>query len=170
MNKIVVADAGPLIAMASINQIQLISETLGKIIIPQEVAEECLVNDKLPGALAIQKAVKQNSIAIQTVTKPLKNPELLKLVDEGEGAAMTLAVDLKATLLIDEKLGRSVAKNMGLTVIGTGGMLILAKKRNIIHRVYPLIEQLTKNGYRLSHNLVDEILLLANEHHLNHPQ
>lgn len=47
---------------------------------------------------------------------------------------------------------------MGLTVIGTGAVLVAAKSAGLITTVAPYLEHLEKCGYRLSNALVAGIL------------
>jgi len=88
---------------------------------------------------------------------------LLNLLDRGEAEAITLSLHLNIPILIDEKLGRQIAKKNGLSIIGTGGLLISAKKAKLINKVSPLIKKLQENDYYLSKNLTSEILRKANE-------
>ncbi len=54
------------------------------------------------------------------------------MLDEGESAAIRLALKLSASVLMDEKSGRKIATNLGLHVIGSAGVLVAAKKRGLI--------------------------------------
>ncbi len=55
--KLIVCDAGPLIALGKINQLQLLNHLYTEIYVPNVVLEECLVNEMLPGAQAIKIAL-----------------------------------------------------------------------------------------------------------------
>ncbi|MGJ3251131.1 MAG: DUF3368 domain-containing protein [Elainellaceae cyanobacterium] len=49
-----------------------------------------------------------------------------------EAEAIALAVDVEATrLLIDERLGRQAAKDLGLEITGVLGILLLAKRQKM---------------------------------------
>jgi len=50
-----------------------------------------------------------------------------------------------------------------VTVIGTGGLLLLAKREGVIARIAPVIDELASHGYRLSEGLRRELLVLAGE-------
>lgn len=64
-------------------------------------------------------------------------PEL----DHREREALALALETEElNILLDERKARQVTKNLGLQVIGTLGILLLAKNRKIIHQVWPLLD------------------------------
>ncbi|MCI5151329.1 MAG: DUF3368 domain-containing protein [Candidatus Electrothrix sp. MAN1_4] len=91
--------------------------------------------------------------------------ELQRIVDPGEAEAILLAETLNCRfLLIDDRKGRSVAKNRELRVVGVAGILLAAKQQQRIKAVCPLISEMRKIGYRLSPALCREIARLAREH------
>jgi predicted nucleic acid-binding protein len=66
-------------------------------------------------------------------------------------------------LLIDEIVGRRVAKEMGILTIGLIGVLIKAKDLKIIKNVKVILNQLrTKANFYLSNDLYIEILKTVN--------
>lgn len=66
-------------------------------------------------------------------------------------------------MLIDDLKARKIARLRGLKVIGTIGVLLDAKARGHVHEVKPLLEELMKNKIRISEELHDHALELANE-------
>ena len=66
-------------------------------------------------------------------------------------------------MLIDDLKARKIARLRGLKVIGTIGVLLDAKERGRVHEVKPLLEELMKNKIRISEELHDHALELANE-------
>lgn len=163
VKKIVIADASPLIAFGRINSISILTDTLGMVIIPEAVAIECLADTSRPGACEIQKAIQKKIIKVEANPKLEGNHDLLNILGKGEAAAINLAIKLKTGLLIDEKLGRSAAKKLNVKVIGTAGVLLLAKSNNLIDKVSPLIYELRNSGYHLSSELIKEVLKHAKE-------
>ncbi|HLB57996.1 MAG TPA: DUF3368 domain-containing protein [Gammaproteobacteria bacterium] len=161
--KIIIADAGPLIAFGRIHFLELLPKIVGTIIIPKTVATECLADISKPGALAIQKAITKKIIQVHADIKGDAYDELSDILGEGESLAIELALKLKAGLLIDEKLGRSAAQKRHLKIIGTAGVLLLAKQKKLIKKILPVIQELKKAGYYLSPELIKEIAKQAKE-------
>ncbi len=162
-DRIIVADSSPLIAFARINQIQLLSHLFNTILIPQTVAAECLEDISRAGAQDIQKMINKKLITIHPDIDTEIHKNLFDILDQGEIYAIALALKLSASLLIDEKLGRNIAKNLNLKTIGTAGVLLLAKQRKLISKVKPLIEDLKSAGCYLSDALIKEVLKNAKE-------
>ena len=74
--------------------------------------------------------------------------------------ACALAVEAKAKLLlIDEVKGRALAQRLGLKVLGSVGVCVLAKERGLIAAARPLLDDLRHRGGRwFSDALLDEVL------------
>ncbi len=64
-------------------------------------------------------------------------------MDRGEAEAIALAEELGANiLLIDERAGRQVAQERGLTVVGTLSILLSAKQHGLCAQIRPLLDRL----------------------------
>jgi predicted nucleic acid-binding protein len=163
LSNIIIADSSPLIAFGSINQLSILFQVFGHVIIPSVVAEECLLEMARPGALAISGGIDDGLIIIDREQTYLESKELLEILDPGEVAAISLANSFHAPLLIDEKLGRQVATRLGLKIVGTIGVLLLAKQKNIVSEVKPILMSLRNGHYFLSDQLVEEALIRAGE-------
>jgi predicted nucleic acid-binding protein len=72
-------------------------------------------------------------IVEHALTKPL-DPAIARAgLGAGEGEAISLALELDADrVIIDELAGRSLAQHLGLPLIGTLGILLVAKRRSLI--------------------------------------
>ena len=161
MARLIVADAGPLIAFARIEKLALLVEVLGKVLVPEAVIAECLFDAEKPGASAIAKALEKK--VLTRVDDPVPALPLYPLLDPGESAAIRLALKRSIPLLIDEKTGRKIATNLGISVIGTVGVLLVAKKYGHIEAIRPLLDAMRMQGYFVSEALIRAALNRAGE-------
>ena len=85
-------------------------------------------------------------------------------IDAGEAEVFALAVEHDAGLVfLDENKARQKAREIGLTVKGTVGILLEAKKEGLIDVIKPLLIQLRDNGMHLSESLINNALQDAGE-------
>ena len=163
MSKIIVADTGPLIAFARIDRIDLLAKLFGAIIIPQAVADECLIEKHRPGAIVIQQAISEKVVQIYSNPPPTELADLTDILDIGEAAAIKLAFINKCPLIIDKKLGRAVATKLQIKIIGSAGILLLAKQKKVIPLIKPVLLKLKNESYYLADHLINEVLVRAGE-------
>jgi predicted nucleic acid-binding protein len=79
-------------------------------------------------------------------------------LDPGEQAAITLAQTLSADLLIiDERLGRQIAEERGIAIIGTLGILDDAANQGLIN-LAEAIAQLQQTNFRVSRRIIQALL------------
>ena len=91
------------------------------------------------------------------------DPALLVSLDAGEAAAIPLAVRMRATLLVDDADARVVAQARGLAIVGTLGILLLAKRAGHLVAVAPVIARVTELGLYASPELLRRVLRAAGE-------
>jgi len=160
---LVVADTSPLVAISIMELFPVLNELFEQVLVPHAVVLECLHDLSNTQSKAIQRALKNNFI----VEKKVHNTEdcelLGQILDPGEAEAITLAKELNAVALIDERAGRKVARREGLVCIGSLYVLIKAKQAGYIKSVTPLINRLVEHGYYLDQNLIDTVLEVSNE-------
>ena len=155
---IVVPDAGPLISLAGARQLDLLPALYAEVVVPRVVFEEVVVAGAgLTGAREVEAAT---WLRIEDVAP---DPSLLGVLDKGEAAAIPLAQQLGATLLADDADARAVAKERGIIVVGTLGVLLAAKRKRLIAEVAPIIVRMESLGMFVSARLREEVLRLADE-------
>ena len=159
MAGVVVADAGPLIAFSSVNQLELFRKLFGRVVVPTAVVDESLYENR-SGTLSIQEALEEGWL--QRVDKAL-NQELWKAppsLGRGEVAAIDLALQSADSLLIlDDRLARREALHLGVKIVGTVKVLVVAEQSGVIVDAGKVVQQMVDNGYRISLELLEQVRL-----------
>lgn len=85
-------------------------------------------------------------------------------LDAGESEAIVLARESGAKLiLLDDRAARRKARTLGLPMIGTLGVLLMAKDRGLLPLLKPLLDTLQQVGFRMSNDLYQQVLNSAGE-------
>ena len=157
-----IADSGPLIALAKLGLLDLPVRLFGRAAMPETVFAECLAQGWLADAQAIRGAVDAGHLEVMADLAWPADGEAPRL-DAGELAVLSMAAQLGATVLIDERRGRQAARHLGLNVVGVCGLLLRANRLGWIGPLAPLLEQLQQEGYFISPALVVAVLARAGE-------
>jgi predicted nucleic acid-binding protein len=161
---IVISDTTPILSLIKIDYLEILEELYKKIIIPKAVYDELIINIDYQDEIDIIKRC--TFIQIENVEENLSVVLLqreLKL-DRGESEAIVLAKNINADLIIiDERKARRIAKDVGLKVTGTLGILVEAKQQGLIKELKSLLDELMDNNIRISRKLYMEILNLVEE-------
>lgn len=161
MKGLVVADSGPLIIFARTGRLKLLQKVAGKIVLPETVLAECVHEAHRPGAQVLLKALREKLIEVRTDPKPLPQP--LVALGPGERAALALALELRCPILLDDRLGRQAAQSLELEYVGSLAVLLAAKKKKLLKKVKPVIDEWQELGYFISKGLKAEVLKRAGE-------
>ncbi len=82
----------------------------------------------------------------------------------GERAVVAYAYSLPGCVVgLDDLQARRLAEELGLTVIGTLGILLRAKQAGLLPTVRPLVHALIAQGFHLAPDLYQTVLDLAGE-------
>ncbi|MEZ5452559.1 MAG: DUF3368 domain-containing protein [Thiothrix sp.] len=84
-------------------------------------------------------------------------------LDAGETQAISLARQAGCPVLLDERRGRSAAKQERVDVLGTVGLLLKAKQVGLITEVSCLLDAMLRHDYRLAPALIQQAKVLAGE-------
>ncbi len=164
MTRPVVADTGPLIALARVARLELLRRLYERIVVPPAVHVELAVDSDRPGARVLSGAFDAGWLTVESVTDPALARELARLLDPGEAEAIALAEQEDACfLLVDDARGRRIARSRELSVVGVAGILLVAKSQGELATVRPTLDALAKTGYRLSPRLIAGVLARAGE-------
>jgi hypothetical protein len=150
----VVADASALIALSRIGQLALLQRLFGEIAVPPAVAREAAPSlPQMP-----------NWIEVATAQEPVDARILAARLDPGETEAIALAMaPTRRHIILDDLRARHLALRLGLHVVGTAGVLVLAKQNAIIPAVRPLLDALAGSGFHLRTDVRTEVLRTAGE-------
>jgi uncharacterized protein len=147
----VIADATVLIGLHQIGHLFLLRELFEHIVIPPAVAEETKRSVPRQDWLEI-KAPKQI---------PSSFP---KHIGWGEREAIALALETHPdAFIVDDYAARVLAERLGIAIIGTAGILRLAKETKLIPNVRELLDLLRASGFRLSDVVYEAVLHASGE-------
>lgn len=157
---IVVSDTTALTNLLKIGEADLLRELFGVIIIPVAVEKELR---KI--AQHAQFLSENDWVLVEKPANQLAVRKLRTSLGEGESEAIILAKERNADyLIIDELKGRAKAKEMGVKIIGLLGVLIEAKRENILPQIKPLLERLqSEANFFVNPQLFIRILEIAGE-------
>jgi len=154
--EVIIADSSPLIALARINQLELLPQFATRVIIPPTVWHEITIGGK--GLVGAKEVSQITWLEIQAA-KPELVTSLKILIDPGEAEAIALAQTLSdPMLLLDDARARRVAERLNIRRIGTVGLLRWAKKVGLINEIRPYMETLQKNGIYIRPALIEAVL------------
>lgn len=155
---IVVPDAGPLIYLAGAGKLKLLPLLYAEVVVPRIVFDEVtLAGAGLVGAREVAAA------PWLRVVERASDPVLLARLDAGEAAAIPLAQELGAMLLVDDGEARAVATELGVAVVGTLGVLVAAKRAGHLDRVAPVLDRMVALGMFVAPALRVRILVVVGE-------
>ncbi|HEX8267744.1 MAG TPA: DUF3368 domain-containing protein [Pyrinomonadaceae bacterium] len=149
----VVVNASPLILLFKSGLEDLLPQLFSTIIVPEAVWDEILRG----GDIAAQKLLDNEATWITRITIQIPPEILVWNLGDGESEVLSWAfANRNFRAVIDDKAARNCAKTIGIETLGTGGMLVLAKRRGLIDSVGEALDKLQAVGLYVS----DEIIKL----------
>ena len=149
MSARIVSDSTCLIALERTGNVEILSALFRSIIIPPVVHREFGIS--VPW------------LNVTQLSDPSLAVTLKMIVDDGEAEAIALAREHNCRIITDDRRARSAARQYGLDVVGTVGILVLAKQRGVVSSIRPLLTNLENVGFYFSTALWEEALHLADE-------
>jgi predicted nucleic acid-binding protein len=151
--------------LAFIGRLELLRSQFKEVWIPETVRAELDRMPNLNAKSSIERALQEGWLRSRAVDNPRLAAALGNDLDKGEAEAIALATEIHADALsIDEKEGRSFARQAGLPVRGVLGILVRAKRRGEIASVRTEIEALrSRAGFFVAFDLEAEVLRSAGE-------
>ncbi len=145
----VVSNTSPLSYLHKLGCLEILRDLFGTVIVPTAVVVE-LRDGRERG----HDLPDPESLAWVTVAPA--QPLSLRLstignLDPGEAAVLDCALSSPSPLaILDERIARRTAKVLGIPCVGTIGVLVEAKKRDLLPAVAPLFAELERLRFRFS--------------------
>lgn len=156
---LIVADTSALVALAACNALSLLDQLFQEVRVPPAVLRECTVPGK-------PEAERLGAYLNDKVANVDLSEFIIAVAGLGQGEleAMALYKRLHADrLLVDDHRARRVAGLNGIEVVGSLGILLLAKQSGLIQEIRPVLAMIAAAGVHYSEQLVSEALRLAGE-------
>jgi predicted nucleic acid-binding protein len=160
---LLVADSGPLIALARLGLLSLPAQLFREALVTATVWDEVSRGPHAAELQALNAAVQAGHLRVVGEPSAVLLQVTEPRIDDGERSAIALALSVGAAVLVDEKRGRAVAVALGLHVLGTLGLLVRARDAGLVQKVRPLAEALLQGGYHLARPLVEHALAAIGE-------
>ena len=156
MSETAVADASPLIYLARTQSLHLLQLAAPEVFIPRAVALEIEARgpaDPAARALSITPWLRQ------VETPRIPNEILVWDLGAGESAVLAWALAHPDSIaVLDDLGGRRCAETLGIRLRGTLGLVLRARRRNLIAEARPVLEALRAAGMYLSDKTIDTAL------------
>lgn len=157
-----VCNASPLILLKHIGHLRLLTDLCDILVVPNGVVNEILRYEEeaptLKAFLAFPKVTRvQNDLIIEPAIAGW---------DLGKGESEVLSWALthpEYEAILDDLSARKCARSLGISLRGTVGIILLAKKRGYISKAAPLIESLIDAGLRFDMKWINKALELVRE-------
>jgi len=156
-----VINASPIILLAKVGEIELLSRLAGTLVVPNAVVteiEEGPASDPARAWLGGAGAKwTQRDPAASTVIAAWD-------LGRGETAVLNWAFhqrDFEA--ILDDRAARKCAQVHGIPYRGTLGIILAAKKRGLIRAARPVCEKIVEAGLLIEGSLLEKALMLVGE-------
>lgn len=162
---IVVSDTSPLSGLAIVGYLGLLEQLYEQVLIPSGVWHELQRGGEDDPRITDVLGLDWIEVRQPTNQQLVNVLQTERHLDRGESEAIALALEVNAEeLLIDERLGRREAIDLGLSITGLLGILLVAKRRGLITQIRPIMDSLIlEANFRISPNLYREVLAAAGE-------
>jgi len=161
VDRALVVNASPLILLARIDRLDLLTSLAKLLVLPEAVIREIQAGSHRDETA---DRVKSLPSVLQVADRPL--PDRIRLWDLGAGESQVLAHGLErpgAEVVLDDLAARRCARSLGLPMIGTLGVVILCRHRGVLSAARPVIETLREAGLRLKPALMEKALAKLGE-------
>ena len=152
---IVVSDTSPICYLLLIDQISILQELYGIVVIPQAVADELNASESPP---VVRNWIANPPDWLQIQIVSTSSSSGLEKLDPGEQEAILLAEQIEAELIIlDDKAARQIASERSLRIIGLLGLVKDAAQFGLLD-LRVTFERLQEAGFWVAPTLLERLL------------
>lgn len=156
-----VVNASPLILLTKVSHISLLQELCNELVIPGGVAKEILT-----GPANDLTRIWLNEKGSPLIRDLEQVDPVVAAWDLGLGESQVISWAYKNPgfeAILDDRAARKCALSLKISVRGTVGVILLAKKDGRLAKATPLLNQLIQVGFRIDPELIRTALRLAKE-------
>ena len=158
MNETWIVNASPIISLARIGYLDLLSQLTSDALIPDAVAAEILAG--VPADPA-RKAM-ESGWGHRASPREIPTAVLEWSLGAGESAVLAFALERAGSrAVLDDAAARSCARALEVPVIGTLGIVLQAKRSGLISSASQIIRALQGVGFRLDAEIIRSALAKA---------
>lgn len=152
----IIGDSSALVALSVMDRLDLLESIFGKIYVPQAVYDEVTISYKSQ-RLKLKKFLKEKIVTVDLTITQMG-------LGQGELEAIALYKHLNSDfLLIDDRRAKKFAQLNRVNVIGSLGVMILAKKQGFVESIRDDLEKLVGSDVFISENLINRVLISVGE-------
>jgi len=157
-----VVDASPLIFLSKLDRLDLLAGSAEQVVAPPAVLRE--IGEHRDNASRKIEVAQRSWLGVREVVDRRLVDVLMADLDTGESEVIALAIEAGAErVVLDDLDARRLAQRIGLSRIGTLGLLLAAKLRGELPSLRTEIDRLRKAGFRVSSSLAQALLHEAEE-------
>jgi len=158
----IICDASSLINLALVNRLGLLKLMFGKVLIPQGVYDEVVIQGS--GKIGANQVKASTFIQVVQPLNPRHIEHYTNGLSRADAQVIVLAKEQHADLIItrDKRLLKRT-KQEGLIAITTTELFIEAKHKGFIKKVRPLLDQMKNKGVLIRQATYKETLRQAGE-------
>jgi hypothetical protein len=149
MSSLIVVDTSCLIGLDKIGKLVLLPALFDKVLIPPAVFLEFGIEAPFAELVSPKDVDLVKAIGFQ--------------LGGGESEAIALALEMKSPIILDDRRARAVGERMGLACIGTVGVLMRAKLKNLTPSLKQCLDDLERRGFYVSQSVKEQALRLVGE-------
>ena len=142
-----------------IEEFPLLFQLFDEVIVPHGVYQEVMDGTQPFGKTELRQAVDQGIMTLYRIQNAPFVQKLLGRLHQGELEAIIAAKELDANFtILDDLLARQLAGTFLIPVLGTVGVLRLAKQKKLISDVKSRLDGLLECGFRIGSPLYERVL------------